>query len=605
MRWITFAVVLLFSGTALAQPPKRNPFRDGSGAASSEPKKSDPVKQGPRVIRANDAGVGAFIPDVAFTDLAGKAGKLSDFKSAKLLVVAFTDTGCPVGKKYGPTLAKLEKEFAAKDVAFLFVDPIASDEPDDLKKAVAERGFTGRTVLDQNGKFAAAFSPTTTTEVFLLDASRTVLYRGAIDDQYGIGYSREAPTRHFLAAALNESLAGQGVVVAATTAPGCELSVKPGPAMDLTYHARIERLIQANCVECHRKGGVAPFALETYEQVASRKAVIKRVVEGGTMPPWFAAPPAKGEHSPWLNDRSLSAGDKAALLAWLAGDLKKGDPADAPLPRSFASGWLIGKPDATFQIPKPIAVKATGTMPYQVVTVDTNFEEDRWVSAIEVQPSAREVTHHVLVFAAPKGAPRAVGEGQGFFAVYVPGNSTLIYPEGFAKKLPKNATLHFQIHYTPNGIATQDQTRLGLIFAKEPPKHEVRVAALVNGKFEIPPGAENHKVEAVIPVPFEAKLLAFFPHAHLRGKAARYEIHPPGGSTRMLLDVPYYDFNWQLTYRYAEPVAVPRGSRITYTAWYDNSEKNPANPDPKKAVKWGPQTFEEMHLGYLEYYLNH
>ncbi|MFO0805344.1 MAG: redoxin family protein [Gemmataceae bacterium] len=603
MRWTALALLALTSSFSPAQEPKRNPFRDG-GVSSPEPKKSDPVKQGPRVIRAAEAGIGAFIPDAAFTDVTGKPGKLSDFKTSRLLVVAFMDAGCPVGKKYGPTLAKLEKDFAAKEVAFLFVDPIASDTIEDVKKAVADRGLRGRAVLDADGKLASAFGAKTTTEVFLLDSARTVLYRGAIDDQYGIGYSREAATRHHLAAAIQDLLAGKAPVVAATTAPGCELSVKPGTPAEHTYHARIERLLQANCVECHRKGGVAPFALETYEQVASRKAAIKRVVEGGTMPPWFAAPPAKGEHSPWLNDRSLAASDKADLLAWLAGDLKKGDPADAPRPRNFASGWLIGTPDATFQIPKPIAVKATGTMPYQNVTVDTSFEEDRWVSAIEVQPSAREVTHHVLVFAAPKGAPRAVGEGQGFFAVYVPGNSTLIYPEGFAKKVPKNATLHFQIHYTPNGTATQDQPKIGMIFAKEPPRHEVRVAALLNNRFEIPAGAENHKVEASIPVPFEAKVLAFFPHAHLRGKAARYDLRTPDGTVRNLLDVPRYDFNWQLTYRYADPVAAPRGSRITYTAWYDNSDKNPANPDPKKPVKWGPQTFEEMHLGYLEYYLD-
>lgn len=607
MRPITFA--LLLAGAALADEPKKNPFRDGSGIVTPEPKatpkKSDPIKQRPLVIRPGEAGVGAFIPDLAFTDLAGKAGKLSEFKSAKLLVVAFTDVGCPVGKKYGPTLAKLEKEFADKNVAFLFVDPIASDSADDLKKAAADRGLKGRVVLDKNGTIASTLGATTTTEVFLLDTARTVLYRGAIDDQYGIGYSRETPTRHYLSAAIAESLAGKVPVVAATTAPGCELAVKPGPAADMTYHARIERLIQANCIECHRKGGVAPFALETYEQVSSRKAAIQRVVEGGTMPPWFAAPPAKGEHSPWMNDRSLTTADKTDLLAWLKGDLKKGDAADAPLPRDFASGWLIGKPDVTFQLPKPVAIKATGTMPYQNITVDTNFDEERWVQAIEVQPSAREVTHHVLVFAAPKGMPRAVGEGQGFFAVYVPGNNTLVYPEGFAKKLPKNATLHFQIHYTPNGTATQDQTKIGLIFAKEPPRHEVRVTAMLNNKFEIPPGAENHKVEGVMPyVPFEAKALAFFPHAHLRGKAARYDIRTPDGTVKNLLDVPHYDFNWQLVYRYAEPVSIPRGSRLTYTAWYDNSEKNPANPDPKKAVKWGPQTYEEMHLGYLEYYLD-
>jgi thiol-disulfide isomerase/thioredoxin len=608
MRAVVFA--LLLAGAAVAQEPKKNPFRDGSGGGNPESKavpakKADPIKIGPKLIQHGEAGVNVLVPDLAFTDLAGKGGKLSDFKQSKLLVVAFTDVGCPVSKKYGPTLAKLEKELADKNVAFLFIDPIAADEPADLKKAVADRGFAGRTVHDKDGTLAAGFGATTTTEVFLLDAARTVRYRGAIDDQYGVGYSRETPTRNYLSAAIADVLAGKNAVTAATTAPGCELSVKRGPAADITYHARIERIVQANCIECHRKGGAAPFPLETYEQVSSRKAVLKRVVDGGTMPPWFATPPAKGEHSPWMNDRSLAAADKADLLAWLNGDLKKGDPADAPLPRDFASGWLIGKPDATFQLPKPVAIKATGTMPYQNIAVDTNFDEERWVQAIEVQPTAREVTHHVLVFAATKGQPRAVGEGQGFFAVYVPGNNTLIYPEGFAKKLPKNATLHFQIHYTPNGTATEDQTKIGLIFAKGPPKHEIRVSAMVNNKFEIPPGADNHKVEGAIPyVPFDAKGLAFFPHAHLRGKAARFELRTPDGTTTTLLDVPHYDFNWQLEYRRAEPVTIPRGSRLTYTAWYDNSEKNPANPDPQKTVKWGQQTFEEMHLGYFEYYLD-
>ena len=608
MRAVVFAFLL--AGAAIAQEPKKNPFRDGSGSPTPEPKaapakKADPTKIGPRVIRHGEAGVNVLVPDLTFTDLAGKAGKLSDFNQSKLLVVAFTDVGCPVGKKYGPTLAKLEKELTDKNIAFLFIDPIAADEPADLKKAAADRGFTGRVVHDKDGKLAAGFGATTTTEVFLLDAARTVRYRGAIDDQYGVGYSRETPTRQYLLAAITDLLVGKNAVTAATTAPGCELSVKRGPMTDINYHARIERIIQANCIECHRKGGAAPFALETYEQVASRKAVLKRVVDGGTMPPWFAAPPAKGEHSLWMNDRSLVASDKADLLAWLNGDLKKGDPADAPLPRDFSSGWLIGKPDATFQLPKPIAIKATGVMSYQIVSVDTNNDDERWVQAIEVQPTAREVTHHVLVFAASKGVrPTAGAEGLGFFAVYVPGNNTLIYPEGFAKKLPKNATLHFQIHYTPNGTATQDQTKIGLVYAKEPPKHEVRVSSVSNRFFEIPPGDGNKEVSASIPVPFDAKALAFFPHSHLRGKAARFEVRTPDGKTTTLLDVPHYDFNWQLEYRCTEPVSVPRGSRLTYTAWYDNSDKNPANPDPKKAVKWGQQTFEEMHLGYLEFYID-
>jgi len=324
----------------------------------------------------------------------------------------------------------------------------------------------------------------------------------------------------------------------------------------------------------------------------------------------------KAKHSLFANDRSLTASDKKDLLTWLAGDLKKGDPADAPLPRKYDSGWLIGKPDAVFQLPKPIDVKAEGTMPYQNVSVETNLDEDKWVRALELRPTAREVVHHVLVHAIPRGAlplrNPGVGairqggddEAQGFFAIYVPGNSCLIYPEGFAKKLPKGCTLRFQIHYTPNGKATSDQTKFGMVFAKEPPRHEVKVFGIINRSFEIPPGNDNYKVSANIIVPFDAHILAFAPHMHLRGKAARYELKTTDSQTSTLLDVPHYDFNWQLLYRFATPVHAPRGSNLSFTAWYDNSEGNPANPNPKKAVKWGQQTYDEMHLGYVEYFVD-
>src|SRR5438067_1181990 len=350
----------------------------------------NPVKEAPRVLKPSEAGVGRLVPDVAFTDTAGKPGKLSDFKAGKLLVVAMTNTSCPVCKQYAPTLARIEKEYSPQGVAFLFVNPTATDKPD-------ASAFAGRYVHDTGHQLAAALGARTTAEVFVLDAARTVVYRGAVDDQFGIGYALDAPRNNYLATALDDALAGRVPVTAATTAPGCELALTVAAKTPPTYHARVERIVQHNCVECHRSGGVGPFELTTYDHVVAHKGMIRKVVERGTMPPWFAAPPARGEHSPWANDRSLCDSDKADLLAWLAGDLAKGDPADAPLPRTYPSGWLVGKPDAVFRIPQPIAVKAQGTMPYQHVSVDTDFDDDRWVQALEVRPTARDVVHHVLV----------------------------------------------------------------------------------------------------------------------------------------------------------------------------------------------------------------
>jgi hypothetical protein len=374
----------------------------------------------------------------------------------------------------------------------------------------------------------------------------------------------------------------------------------------------VSRILQNNCIDCHRKGGVAPFSMESPDDVASHRGAIRRVVEQGIMPPWFAAPPPSDEESPWANDRSLAARDKEDLLAWLKGGTPLGDPADAPLSRRFPETWSIGEPDAVVQIPKPIEVKAEGKMPYRNVEVETDFGEDKWVRAMEVQPTAREVVHHVLVFVLPPAEPgekpldrlkRRLDERRGFFAVYVPGNNVLVYPDGFAKPLPRGATVHFQIHYTPSGTATRDQTRLGLAFAKEAPRHEVKCVGIADVRLKIPPGAEDHKEKGTIPVPMDVRLLSFMPHMHVRGKAFRYEVMLPGGKREVLLDVPRYDFNWQLQYRLAEPREIPKGSRVEAVGWFDNSEKNPANPEPTKTVRWGPQTDDEMLLGYVEYYV--
>lgn len=568
-----------------------------------------PIREGPRVLPPTEAGTGFLVPNVTFRDRTGKTWKLSDFQTSKFLVIAFTNTTCPLCKKYAPSLARLEKEYAARGVAFLFVNPTATDAATDVYQAVQTHGWKGPYCHDRDGLLTAAFRARSTTETFLLDSARTVLYRGAIDDQYGLGYALDAPRQRYLARALDALLLGQQPAIAATEAPGCVLDVPGDRAspVPITYHERISRIVQNNCLECHRKGGLAPFSLERAEDLASHKGMIRKVVERGTMPPWFAAPPARGEHSPWSNDRSLSAIDRADLLAWLAGGLPAGDVAAAPLPRQYPEGWQIGKPDAVLQIPQPIEVKAEGTMRYQHALVETRFDEDKWVQALEVQPTAREVVHHVLVHVRPKGDRlaqlRADATGRdGFFAIYVPGTSALVYPEGFAKKLPKGASLLFGIHYTPNGTATKDQTKLGLIFAPKPPEHEVHVAGIASRRLRIPPGADNHAESASLRLPFDANVLSFAPHMHLRGKAFRYEATLPDGKTETLLDIPRYDFNWQLVYRYAAPPTMPRGTTLKVTGWYDNSKNNPANPDPAQTVFWGPQTYDEMLLGYVEYY---
>lgn len=597
---------------------RRAVTQDAKPGAQAAPAKADAapaptqVRQGPRRLIPGEHGIGRYVADVEFRDVADRPQSLKRLAADRLLVVAMTSTSCPISKKYLPSLVDLAKTYGDRKVRFLLVNPVGSDEPNEMRAAQAKFGDTAVYAFDPQGVIARAVGAESTADVVVLDGSRTVVYHGAIDDQYGLGYSLDEPRHHYLRDALEAITSGTNAYVPATDAPGCVLDVEPQSAAvtTLTYHNRISRIVQRNCVECHRSGGVAPFSLESYQDVVAHAPMIKQVVERGTMPPWFAKGTGKEkehEPSPWINDRSLASADKGDLLKWLQQGRPAGDPQDAPQPRQFADGWLIGKPDAVFSFAQPVKVKATGTMPYQNVTVETNLPEDKWVQAIEVRPGDRAVVHHVLVFVSGGGGDgggiRDDGrdESAGYWGIYVPGNSTLVYPEGMAKRLPRGAKLRFQMHYTPNGTATEDTTRIGFVYAKEPPKHEVRVVGIVNVRLSIPPGAANHEEVAVLPIPVDAHVLAFLPHMHLRGKAARYELSSAGGKSQVLLDVPAYDFNWQLLYRFADPLPVSRGDTLRFTAWYDNSAANPANPDPTKTVRWGPQTTDEMHLGYVEY----
>jgi hypothetical protein len=326
------------------------------------------------------------------------------------------------------------------------------------------------------------------------------------------------------------------------------------------------------------------------------------------MPPWGAA---KGVGE-WANDASLSERDLADLLAWAKGGAPQGSPKDAPVKRAWTPGWNIGRPDAVVQIPDTFRVPAQGVVAYKYSYVQTNFDEDKWITAMEIRPTAPKVVHHVLVHLEEPGRkpandptrkpgdPLPTSGVAGFFGATAPGSVGIVFPAGHAKKLPKGAWLKFQIHYQPNGTEQVDQTTIGFRFA-DGPQTEVHSRSAANTRFEIPPGAPKHEVQGVHTFRTGGTLLSLFPHMHLRGAAFRYELVKPDSSVEVLLDVPRYDFNWQSYYEFKEPKRVEAGWRLRAVGWFDNSTTNPFNPDPTKPVKFGEQTFEEMMIGYFDF----
>jgi len=386
-----------------------------------------------------------------------------------------------------------------------------------------------------------------------------------------------------------------------------------------TFSKDVAPILYKNCASCHRAGEIAPMSLLTYEEVRPWAKAIREKVALGDMPPWHAAAP-RGMFS---NDRRLTDEDKDTLVRWAMSGAPKGDLKDLPELPKFTEGWEIGTPDAVFTMAKPYDVPASGTINYQYFNIPTNFTEDKWVQAIEVRPGTRKVVHHILVFVrepgakAPKPAFTMVvppvpasangqqqGEARGpgsLIATTAPGTNAMSFQPGTAMRIRAGATLVFQVHYTANGTPAKDQSSVGLIFAKQPPRQEIRNSAFINATFMIPAGSSDKSVDSAIQFNEDSHIWALFPHTHLRGKSWEYRLVYPDGRSEVVLAVPKYDFNWQTYYTFTTPLAVPKCSRLEATAHFDNSVGNKWNPDPQKDVRWGEQTWQEMQYSGITY----
>jgi peroxiredoxin len=545
--------------------------------------------------------VGQQIKDFSLRDFRGQEHSLSDQKNAKAIVVAFLGTECPLAKLYGPRLQSLSDKYESSGVVFIGINSNSQDSITELAAYARKHDLSFPQLKDVGNQVADQFDAKRTPEVFLLDDQHVVRYCGRIDDQYGIGFIRDEPKRNDLTISLDELLAGKPVRVAETESVGCHIGRihKPDAGSKITYSNQIARILQKRCVECHRDGDIAPFALTEYEEVAGWAEMIAEVVEQKRMPPWHANP----KFGYFANERRLTNEEKDLIFAWVEAGAPKGDPVNLPKPVEYLKGWQLSqKPDVVFDMrDEPFTVPAEGIVRYKYFRVDPGFEEDKWIKAAEVLPDNRAVVHHVLVFVRPPDG-RGFGASGDFLVGYVPGLRARSLPDGMAKLIPAGSELIFQMHYTPVGSEQQDMSKVGLTFAE--PKdvtHLVMTTKAAKRAFAIPPYAENHRLEATSRSHTgDLLLLSMMPHAHLRGKSFRYEAVLPDGKRETLLDVPAYDFNWQTSYRLDKPKTLAAGTKIHVVAHYDNSENNPANPDPSVTVRWGDQTWHEMMIGYFD-----
>jgi len=390
----------------------------------------------------------------------------------------------------------------------------------------------------------------------------------------------------FAAGAIVLSFAG--TIIAANTAADAP-----------TFSKDIAPILNRRCVECHRTGEAGPMQFTSYQETRPWAKAIKQAVATRTMPPWHADP----SMTHFANSRRLSDTEVATIVKWADSGAPEGNPKDLPKTPEFVQGWVIGKPDLTFDIGKEFPIPAQGVIAYQYFKVDPGFKEDTWIQAAEVRPTQRAQVHHILVFVQDGNRPASRGGEQfsNMLIGYAPGVPTITWDPDTAFLVKAGQTLLFQVHYTANGKEALDRSVLGLKVRKEKPVYRAFSGSATQFRLAIPPNDPNYETKAVHVFKEDVTLLDLTPHMHLRGKAFKYVLTYPDGKTEDLLAVPKYDFNWQLSYVLATPRKVPAGSKIEATAWYDNSANNKYNPDPTQTVRWGDQTFQEMMIGFFNY----
>jgi mono/diheme cytochrome c family protein len=427
-----------------------------------------------------------------------------------------------------------------------------------------------------------------------------------------------------------------------------------------TFAKDVAPIVFTNCASCHRSGEVAPMTLTSYEDVRPWAKVIREKVRSREMPPWGADP----AHSLKMrNDRSLTQAQIDTIVAWVDGGAPKGSDADLPPVPTFADGWTFGRePDYILEMPVEASIPAEGEVGVQMFYSPVPWSEDRFAETLEIRPGNRAVVHHAGVFVVdlPEGAKVVNGRlvepggkastdrGEGLagradttalpgankLLSWVPGRGVDSHRADVGKRIPAGKYINWQVHYNPIGKPEKDRTRLGIWFNKVPVTHEVLIRqagdplATTKGGLSlyraegkeveysadestttrrrsktpnIPPYAEDWSLTGITPVTEDITLYAMSPHMHLRGKSLRWIIVYPDGREQTILDVPKFDFNWQIQYELETPLHIPAGSKILGIGKYDNSPKNRWNPSPNLEVFWSEQSWDEMYQPFTEY----
>jgi peroxiredoxin len=582
------------------------------------------------MARADDAAstarLGKKIANVTLIDAASKPVALHDLKDRKAIAIVFLSFECPMSTSYAQALADLAKTYGERGVSVWGV--VAEETP--LAKHAKEFDIPFPLLLDAKHALADALKAEVTPEAFVLDGDFVLRYRGRIDDQYAARLKRkERLTREDVRVALDEILAGKEVSEPATKAVGCTLPHRrPASAATgkVTFYKDVQPILQQHCLQCHRPGDVAPFALTSYKKAVTWAADIKEYTQSRKMPPWKPT-----SDFPLHGERRLSDAELATLAAWVDGGTPAGDPKEGAAPRRFTEGWHLGEPDLVLTMPEEFTLAPTGPDVYRCFVLPTKLGEDKYVTAVEVRPGNRRVVHHAVIVYDSDGRARKLEEkekerakkmelrdrGPGYqvplalsflpgflpeggLGGWAPGMVPRHLPERTGYLLPKGADVVLQLHYHRTGRVEKDRTTMGVYFAKKRENRRLRDVTIPGQFLYIPAGEERFKVDGTMWIRQDCEIHNIMPHMHLLGRTIKMTMTPPEGKPQTLVDIRDWDFDWQELYFPQKSIAVKSGTRFDIEATFDNSMKNARNPfSPPRNVYPGMQTTNEMCVGFL------
>jgi hypothetical protein len=520
--------------------------------------------------------------------------ELYRMKDAPAVVILTQQNGCGAAQASAAMLQGLKAQYKDKGVEFLMLNSSLTDTREAIAAEGAKIAGDIPILRDTNQLVGENLGVKVSGEAIVLDPKTwQVVYRGALDAKTG-------------AQVLDSMLAGGVTKVAAKAAKGCKIDfpqrTKSADFAKISYSKEIAPIIEEKCVACHQEGSIGPMQLTAYERVKAFAPMIREVVRTDRMPP-FQTEPSIGHFN---NDKRLTPEQAKTLVHWIEAGAPRGEGVDTLAQvRHVAPEWPLGKPDLVLDVPA-YTVPASGVVNYQFPWTANPLTEGRWVRASTIKPGTRQVVHHILtgyMKDTPKEATGRMGGWGASLGTYAVGGESEINPNNIGVFMPAGGAVGFQNHYTPYGKESVDKSQIALYFYPKDkvPDQMMHQVVLAQSNIEIPPGAERHKEVAYVTFPKDAVLYTVFFHAHYRGASAQLEMITPDGARKTIAALPKYDFNWQRNYDFAEPIKVPAGAKMVTTYTYDNSTRNPANPDPKKTITWGPQSWEEMHYTQLRY----